>query len=92
MTYIKSTTGKYNYCPNGNYWRDVSGIFDDKIYLFCDCKLCGEKLYELRPIDITKKMTKETFIRFRKEKKLEDIKGEINFTNMDRVSEELKNL
>lgn len=31
MNHIKSTTGKYEYCPNGNYWKDVSGIFDDKI-------------------------------------------------------------
>ena len=87
MNHIKSTTGKYEYCPNGNYWKDVSGVFDDKIYLYCGCKHCGGKMYQLRPVDVTKKIPKETIGRIKKQEKLADIKREINFTNMDKVKE-----
>ncbi len=90
MKTIQNTTGKYEFCPNGNYWKDVSGIFDTKIYLYCDCRHCVKKLYELRPIDITKKTTKESFERITKESKLEDVKRKINFTNMDKIDELLK--
>lgn len=92
MNTIKSTTGKYEYCPNGNYWKDVSGIFDDKVYFYCDCKHCVKKMYELRPTDITKKVSEETFKRVENEGKLQDIKREINFTNMDKVKKFLSDL
>ena len=76
---------KYEYCPNGNYWQEISGIFDKKIYLFCDCNKCKGKVYELRPIDITKKVKKETIDRARKFNRLDEIRDKINFENMGEV-------
>jgi len=57
---------KYEYCPNGNYWSEISGMFDTRIYLYCDCNKCGEKVYELKPIDVTKKVSPDV-IKSRKE-------------------------
>ena len=47
---------KYEYCPNGNNWTEISGILDNKSYYYCDCNKCNGKVYELRPVDITKKI------------------------------------
>lgn len=76
---------KYEYCPNGNYWTEVSGIFDKQIYLFCDCKKCKGQVYTLRPTNITKKVSKEQIDVFRKNIKLDKIRDEIDQTNMNEV-------
>jgi len=77
--------GKYEYCPNGNYWEDVSGIFDKRFYLFCDCKKCKGQVYELKPINITKKISKEAIEDFRRDKELEKIRYSVNKDNMSKV-------
>lgn len=86
-----SIGSKYEFCPNGNYWTDVSGVFDNRLYLFCDCKKCGGKVYELKPFDITKKVSQEKIDEFRKRNKLDDIKSKINLKNLDKVEEFLAN-
>ncbi len=86
-----SIGSKYEYCPNGNYWQDVSGWNSSRIYLFCDCKKCGGKVYELRPFEITKKIKKETIEEFRKLNELDDIKSKINLKNLDAIKELLSN-
>lgn len=86
-----SIGSKYEYCPNGNYWQDVSGWNSSRIYLFCDCKKCGGKVYELRPFEITKKVKKETIEEFRRLNKLDEIKSKINLKNLDAVEELLTN-
>jgi len=73
------------YCPNGNYWEDVTGIFDKRIYMFCDCDICKGKLYELRPTDVTNKVTKEMIKEFRNIIKLKKTKRQINTDNMEDV-------
>ena len=77
--------GKYEYCPNGNYWQEVSGIFDKEIYLFCDCNKCNGQVYKLKPFNITKKIKQDTIKGFRKRKELEDIRNEISVDNMNAV-------
>ncbi len=77
--------GKYEYCPNGNYWEEVSGIFDKEIYLFCDCNKCNGQVYKLKPFNVTKKISKDSIVRFRKLKKLEQIRFSINTENMGEV-------
>ena len=67
--------GKYEYCPNGNYWQDISGIFDKKFYLFCDCNKCKGKIYELRPVDVTKKINKDVIDRVKKRMQGERVLG-----------------
>lgn len=78
--------GKYEYCPNGNYWQDISGIFDREIYLFCDCNKCNGQVYKLKPFNVTKKITKETILKARKLNKLDEIRHSINFNNMGKVA------
>ena len=82
---------KYEYCPNGNYWTDISGIFDERLYLFCDCHKCNGKVYQLRPVDITKKFSKEKIEKFRKLNELDDIKLKINIENLDAVKKVIEN-
>ena len=77
--------GKYEFCPNGNYWQDISGVFDEKLYLFCDCKKCKGKVYELRPIDITKKIKKDVIDKARKMNELDELRGKINLKNMENI-------
>ena len=86
-----SIGSKYEYCPNGNYWQDVSGWNSSRIYLFCDCKKCGGKVYELRPFEITKKLKKETIENFRSLNKLDEIKSKINLKNLEAIEELLSN-
>ena len=86
-----SIGSKYEYCPNGNYWQDISGIFDDKLYLFCDCNKCSGKVYELRPIDITKKIKKDVIDRRRKMNKLEELRQKITLKNFESVKSKLSN-
>lgn len=77
--------GKYEYCPNGNYWEEVSGIFDKEIFLFCDCDKCKGQVYKLKPFNVTKNIKKEVIERFRKLKQLEEIRYEINTENMAKI-------
>jgi len=79
--------GKYEYCPNGNYWTDISGIFDKELYLFCDCNKCNGQVYKLKPFNITKKIKKEQIDRFRKLDKLEEIRNKITLENMQKVKD-----
>ena len=74
---------KYEYCPNGNYWQDVSGIFDRYITLFCDCPKCNGQFYSLRPINITKKITPEQIEKIRKWNKVDDVREAITAKNVD---------
>jgi len=76
---------KYEYCPNGNYWQDVSGIFDKQITLFCDCDKCKGQFYRLRPVNITKKMPKEVAKKIRDWNKLDEIISKVTTENMDEV-------
>lgn len=84
--------GNYQYCPNGNYWEEVSGVFDKEIYLFCDCNKCNGQVYQLKPFNVTKKVNEESIKGFRKRKQLQDIRDSINTKNMDKVKELLKNI
>ena len=77
--------GKYEFCPNGNYWQDVSGIFDHKITLFCDCDKCKGQFYLLRPINITSKIPKERIEKIRQWNKLDEIVSRVTLENMDEV-------
>lgn len=83
--------GKYEYCPNGNYWTDISGIFDKEFYLFCDCNKCNGQVYKLKPFNITKKIKKENIEKFRKWDRLEELRNKITLENMQKVQELLKN-
>ena len=76
---------KYEYCPNGNYWQDISGIFDRQIYLFCDCNKCNGQVYVLKPFNVTKKIDKDVIKRARDFNKLDDIRDKITTKNMDKV-------
>jgi len=83
--------GKYEYCPNGNYWEEISGIFDKEIYLFCDCDKCKGQVYKLKPFNVTKKISKESIVKFRELKELDDIRYSINTENMKKVKGLLAN-
>lgn len=76
---------KYEYCPNGNYWQDVSGIFDRQITLFCDCNKCNGQFYRLIPTNITKKIVPEQVEKIRKWNKLDEIVAQVTPENMDAV-------
>lgn len=81
-----SIGSKYEYCPNGNYWQEISGIFDKQIYLFCDCNKCKGQVYVLKPFNITKKVTNKDIInRARKMNRLDDVRLEITTDNMEEV-------
>ena len=77
---------KYEYCPNGNYWQEVSGIFDKEIYLFCDCNKCGGQVYRLKPFNVTKKIRKEQIERFKKLNKVDEIRNNITLKNVDKIA------
>lgn len=79
--------GKYEYCPNGNYWQEVSGIFDREIYLFCDCKGCKGQIYKLKPFNVTKEIKKESIDHFRELNKLDEIRSQISIKNMAKVKQ-----
>ncbi len=80
---------KYEYCPNGNWWSEISGVLDSNIYLFCDCKKCGGQVYELKPVKYNKnpEHLKAIIEAERKWQKLENTKDMLNYTNMDKVAE-----
>lgn len=82
--------GKYRHCPNGNYWVDVSSIFDKACYIFCDCNKCKGQIYELRPVNVTKRISKESIEKFRNNIKLEKIRSNIDLDNMHEVYKLLK--
>lgn len=77
--------GKYEFCPNGNYWTEVSGIFDKEIYLFCDCNKCKGQVYKLKPFNVTKKIKKESIDNFRERERLENLRYKITTENMEKV-------
>jgi hypothetical protein len=81
---------KYEYCPNGNYWQEVSGIFDKEIYLFCDCNKCKGQVYKLKSFNVTKKIPKEQIEKFRKWNKLDEVKSDITIENVDEVAKLLE--
>lgn len=83
--------GKYEYCPNGNYWQEVSSIFDKEIILFCDCNKCNGQFFKLKPFNITKKVQQKDVEKYRKLKQLENIRASINLDNMDIVKKIIKN-
>ena len=76
---------KNKYCPNGNYWEEVSSIFDTETYMFCDCNKCNGKMYVLRARDVTKKVSPDVIKRVRSDAKLQDIRQKINKNNMEEV-------
>ena len=78
-------TNKYDYCPNGNYRKEISWVFDKRVFMFCDCNVCNNKVYELRPTDITSKVSKEQLEEFAKRKRCEIVKNKINYKNMNAV-------
>lgn len=81
-----SLNSKYEYCPNGNYWQEISSIFDKQIYLFCDCNKCKGQVYVLKPFNITKKVTnKDVINRARKMSRLGDVRLKITTDNMEEV-------
>lgn len=73
---------KYEYCPNWNHWIDVSWWMDTKEYLFCDCNKCKWQVYELRPINVTKKIPLDKISGFYRRIKCDEIKRKINTKNM----------
>lgn len=87
-----SIGSKYEYCPNGNYWENISGIFDSEIFLFCDCKRCDGQIYVLRArkFKLDSERQKELVDDLRKQKKLEEVRSMVNISNMDRVTTSLK--
>jgi hypothetical protein len=81
--------GKYEYCPNGNYWENVSGIFDKEIYLFCECNKCNGQVYKLKPFNVTKKIDKKTIQRFKQLKELDEVRSKVNLENIDKIKKQL---
>ena len=77
---------KYEFCPNGNYWSECSGIFDREIYLFCDCSKCKGQVYRLKPFNVTKKIKQEQIDKFRKWNKLDEVKSKITLDNVNEVA------
>lgn len=78
---------KYECCPNGNYWQDISGILDREIYLFCDCTKCGGQVYVLRArkATIDKDRLKEIVNDTRNWNRLEEIRDQITIDNMEEI-------
>jgi len=86
-----SLNGKYEFCPNGNYWEEIPNIFSRKTHLFCDCNKCNGKVYELRAIDVTKKMSKDFINKLRSFNELEKLKDKINLDNMEKIKKIFEN-
>jgi hypothetical protein len=82
---------KYEYCPNGNYWQDISGIFDREIFLFCDCDKCGGQVYVLRArkFKLDDSRLKEVVADLRERDRLEEVRQMITPTNMNKVAQRL---
>jgi len=76
---------KNRYCPNWNYWEDVTPICEDRIIMYCDCKKCNWKIYKLQPKDITKKMPHDFIEQCIKYSKYNKIKQMINLDNMYKI-------
>lgn len=76
---------KYEYCPNGNYWQEVSGVFDKRIYLFCDCNKCRGAVYVLKEFNVTKKIGREKIEEVRRWNRLDEIRKKVTLENMDTV-------
>lgn len=81
---------KYEFCPNGNYWEDVSGIFDKETYLYCDCNKCNGKMYKLCVRDVTKKIDAKVIERVKADKTLKEIRLRITKENMEAVKKLIK--
>ena len=86
-----SIGSKYEYCPNGNYWQDISGILDREIYLFCDCEKCGGQVYVLRArkATIEKSRLDEIVRDTRNWNRLQEVRQSINEDNMEAVAKGL---
>lgn len=80
---------KYQYCPNGNYWQDISGIFDREIFLLCDCDKCGGQVYVLRArkFKLDDNRLKEIVDNLRTDNRLREVRQMINSSNMEKVTE-----
>lgn len=87
-----SIGSKYEYCPNGNYWQEISGLFDKEIYLFCDCPKCAGQVYVLRArkTTIDKDRLKEVVEDTRNWNRLEEIRNKVTIENMDKVEKATK--
>lgn len=88
-----SIGSKYEYCPNGNHWQDISGMLDNEIFLFCDCNKCNGQVYVLRArkFKLDAARQKEFVEELRQRNKLDDTRQKINFRNMDKINELLAN-
>lgn len=86
-----SLGSKYEYCPNGNYWQEISGIFDREVFLFCDCDGCGGQVYVLRArkYKLGDDKQKELVEDLRKRNRLEKVRSMVTTSNMEKVATEL---
>jgi len=78
---------RYEYCPNGNYWQDISGFLDREIFLYCGCTKCNGQVYVLRArkFKIEGERLKELVEDLRQQNKLAEVREMVNTRNMDRV-------
>lgn len=53
--------------------------------MFCDCNICKNKVYELRPVDVTRKVTSEMLTIYAKMKRCNEVRNKINYKNVDAV-------
>lgn len=84
-----SIGSKYEYCPNGNYWQDISGILDREIFLFCDCSKCDGQTYVLRArkFKLDEDRQRELVEDLRNRNRLEEVRDKVTISNMEKVSE-----
>ena len=54
------------YCPNGNYWENITDFYSERELFFCDCDRCKGEVYELRPVKITKKVRQTVIDKIKK--------------------------
>lgn len=87
-----SIGAKYQYCPNGNYWQDISGIFDREIFLFCDCDKCDGQVYVLRAkkFKLDDGRLKEVIADLRQRNRLTELRQMVTEFNMEKVAELLE--
>jgi hypothetical protein len=83
-----SIGNKYEYCPNGNYWQEISGIFDTEVFLYCDCRKCEGQVYVLRArkFKLNEERQKELVEKLRQQNRLEQVRNMITFSNMEKIA------
>lgn len=88
-----SIGNKYAYCPNGNYWQAISGIFDTEVFLWCDCPKCQGQVYVLRArkFKLNEERQKELVEDLRQRNRLEEVRNKITYSNMDKIADLLTN-